>query len=134
MNEVIAEFLRDRSEKHSLLTDESIEAWIAEHEPDGAAKLLRLVQLNHLTGVRARHVTVWFERNAARAQAAKELQDAELRRREVAAAERSAKAAEAAADSSDKSARYAALSALAAAVALIVSVWPSIENLLARLR
>lgn len=112
---------------HPLLTDESIEAWIAEHDPNGVEKLMTEVRLERIRGARAQFVSHWFERRSATLNAEAATANDELQRRNVEAAERSAKAAEDSAASSKLSARISICSALVALAALAVSAWPYIE-------
>jgi len=108
-------------EKHSLLNEASIEAWVAEREPDGYQKLADAVALGRITGARARSVRVFLEGRSAATRALMEQVDRELARRGVEAAEASAVHAA-------TSSRWAKLSMLVALGALVVSAWPFIEQ------
>lgn len=111
-------------ERHSLITDESVEAWIDENDPDGASKLLQALQLGHITGARARYVAAWFDRSTAAARTEQAAVEGQRAERNITAAERSANAAESAAASARVSARLALVGALVALAALFVSAWP----------
>ena len=51
-------------DKHSLLTVESIEAWIAKNEPWGKDKLAARMAAGELAGERAKAVLAYFARDA----------------------------------------------------------------------
>lgn len=103
-------------EKHSLVDSASIEAWIAEHPPDGAQQLVEKLRLGQLTGIRARAVAAHFERVASAQRAVTADMEAALRLREVAAAERSANAA-------DRSARWALGAWIISGLSLLVAIY-----------
>ena len=107
-------------EKHSLLNEASIEAWVAEHGPDGYRKLADELALGRVTGARARSVRVFLGARSAATQALLQQVDRELTRRGVEAAEASAVHAA-------TSSRWAKLSMLVALAALVASAWPFIE-------
>lgn len=96
----------------NLISDEGIEAWIAEHEPHGETKLLSALERGEITGARARFVTEWFNRRVRAGQAVAAAAQSSREERATAAAERAA--------------RWAGWALFMAAAALLVSAWPYI--------
>lgn len=77
-------------EKHSLLDEKSIQAWIAEHDPYGMEKLWEEVEGGRITGARARTVGVFLKKKAAQAQMQADAEQVSREGRSVRAAEISA--------------------------------------------
>lgn len=102
-------------EKHSLLTDESIEAWITENDPGGLQKLIEAVVLGRLTGARRRYVDAYLDRK-------REASSAEAKNLEHDLQMRNVRAAESSAVSARDSVKWAKTAAVMAGLALLMSV------------
>lgn len=100
----------------SLLDDESVEAWIANHGPDGFTKLQTALNIGRFAGARAQFVSDFIARRRAAAGAAEALAITVREERAVAAAERSA--------------RWAGWSISIAMASLALSAWVLIREVL----
>lgn len=78
---------------HSLLDDDSIEAWIRDNDPGGLAKLRTALNMERLRGPRALAVIDYLKRHDALSEAHEKAVKDALYLREVVAAERSARVA-----------------------------------------
>jgi hypothetical protein len=112
----------------SLLDEESVERWIAKHDPDGIGKLHAMVNRGAISGARAKFVVYWFARRDAETTARKQAAERDLATRNVEAAERSAAAAVESAGHAADSARWAKWAVVLALCALAVSAVPFVRE------
>jgi hypothetical protein len=117
--------------QHSMLDDQSIEAWIAENSPNGEQKLEMHIARGNFAGPRANNIKRYIahkkeERAAAVEQrtmaAAAEAKS--LRNREIVAAEKSA-------DHTGEAAKWAKIAVWISLAAFALSAWPYISKYLA---
>ncbi|MBB3291684.1 hypothetical protein FHT39_000323 [Mitsuaria sp. BK045] len=99
---------------HSLLTDDSIAAWIADNGPNGEENLRSALELGRIGGARARYVENWFRRRDAAAEQSRQARELEYSERSVAAAESQATSAK-------SSLRFAILAIVVTLVGLVVA-------------
>lgn len=96
-------------DSHSMLTEESVMAWISDHNPGGADKLREALSRGEFRGERALMAVHCLERVDALSELAEKAVKDALYIREVRAAERAA--------------RWAQLSCVVSVVALAVAIW-----------